>query len=1336
MPEEAYSDETFSSDLVLQVGSTGGSSRVKPDASRIQNAIPDNRVNSSLTAQVLVTLTAYLDAACTQAAPGSLLATENPVTVASDGKATFQGLRYDWPVAGLEGNIYLKATASSGESVCITSGIRILRRLSDIPGISSGAITLAPGGTGAAGAPDASRTDSWSALAIDSLGRILTVGSHLNAVSLNRMVLARYLPNGTLDSTFNSSGLVVFDPSRPWVTAVSEAQQEYGTSLLIDSVNFPDDPRIVVLGRLYTPTLLYRLVVWRFKGDGTLDSSFGSGSGYVVLGNNLSTALAGGSGSYRSDYATTLRVTPEGRYLVVGYGYNAGNSISPFLARLMPDGSFDTTLNAQSGRSGWAVFGNDLGKVGFTGSYPGTEYFSAIEPDTNGNVILAGYSTNPYGNQETFVLKIRPDGSLDPTFGPGASGSIPPGVALLRNGLPSPTMALIETKSDVPHALFRESSGKLLIAGYSRAQSGALEPVLWRLNSDGTLDTTFQGKGYTVFHAGQPAVTGRPAHLKTELFRRIIGPDSSGRYLIIGTSKNAAGSLAGGTDLVIWRYLSDGTLDTSFRGKGYQVLREGLTASGGAVINNEAINGAAQSGASSRVWLAGSSQNASGRTVPTLWRISPTGLSDSTPQQSPPRLTLRLLGEDAAVDLAQGGCEPLELRAVGDISSSLLGASEMATTLSASDSDASTFFSESTCTTPLSPVKTITLLKSQNFTLRFYVRLGSNPSLTLTASGPTGVQSSTASLSSIGATPSGSPTGPIYALNGETLFNGTTDKVLSAMTKTDPAVSSSMSWSFWVKPSRGNSDYVKHLFGGAVVTESSGNISAMIQRGRYLTLQWIGDSPRFFVNTKYPTPATWQAAGAELETWQHIAVVFTPTRLIFYKNGVRSIYAGTPSFAATSDTHLVAGYWYGNNKDANNTAFKGSMGDIKVYDRALSEAEVLALFGQDRAAYAVPAVAASAVPVLSLSLPAGANSHLNLSGACRAIQLQGSHPSPLGLPELLQAASPMSVSLTSSLAGSFYRDASCAQSISSLEFATGDLLIGNFYFKASTPGTASLSASFSGFSPLPLILKFADAAAGPVLHLDAEKANGGTAPYSPGCTGLNTSGTAGNRWYDLATSTSLSMAADSRWTNHCYQGTGTGSDPYRYEFMPWNIAGSGYSADGCTGPPCYIGKPYIATSIVPDLSMSDTFTYEVWVKPTQDANNRTIFTNYTGTTLYVQPNPADSSKMRFTLGLRISGVNTSLHFDAAQAGFGQWTHVVAMISRQRAILTVNGTVTEVRDLRTGMTNLSGILIGIHIDAAHTSFYSGALALFRIYERALTAQEVLDHFNATKARFGF
>jgi hypothetical protein len=90
------------------------------------------------------------------------------------------------------------------------------------------------------------------------------------------------------------------------------------------------------------------------------------------------------------------------------------------------------------------------------------------------------------------------------------------------------------------NAITHAYSGKILVAGYKGI--GNWKATLWRFNSDGTLDTTFNsGQGYISSTLTDGSFDERGQAVVT---------DSVGRYLMGGFSV----SLSTSADAAIWRF--------------------------------------------------------------------------------------------------------------------------------------------------------------------------------------------------------------------------------------------------------------------------------------------------------------------------------------------------------------------------------------------------------------------------------------------------------------------------------------------------------------------------------------------------------------------------------------------------------------------------------------------------------------------------------------------------------------------------------------------------------------------------------------------------------------
>src|SRR5262249_35006898 len=129
------------------------------------------------------------------------------------------------------------------------------------------------------------------------------------------------------------------------------------------------------------------LALARYSGRGVLDQTFGSG-GLVVTDINSS-----------DDRAAALAVQVDGKIVVAG---TAGGDFA--LIRYQPDGSLDPGFG-QGGKVTTDIEGNDVAEG------------LALQPD--GRILVAGYSRQIPGSFVATLVRYRPDGSLDPSFGQG-----------------------------------------------------------------------------------------------------------------------------------------------------------------------------------------------------------------------------------------------------------------------------------------------------------------------------------------------------------------------------------------------------------------------------------------------------------------------------------------------------------------------------------------------------------------------------------------------------------------------------------------------------------------------------------------------------------------------------------------------------------------------------------------------------------------------------------------------------------------------------------------------------------------------------------------------------
>jgi len=290
-------------------------------------------------------------------------------------------------------------------------------------------------------------TDLANAVAVQADGKLVVVGETYqhNDSSTEDFAVARYKTDGTLDTTFGQRGRVRTD--FPTLAAIPSA------------VVIQADGKIVVAGGAFPLfTFAGNFEVVRYNPNGSLDTSFGSG-GIVT------TFFAEGS------YAFAVALQSDGKIIAAGthfVDFNPGDmSDTDFaLARYNPDGSLDTT------------FGNG-GLV--TTDFFGTEddVFSVlIQPD--GKIVGVGSANDPADFYDFAAVRYLSNGALDTTFGAGGKVTTDFG----RRGFDQALSGALQ------------ADGKIVAAGFATSVDGIRENfAVARYTSGGVLDTTFNNRG-------------------------------------------------------------------------------------------------------------------------------------------------------------------------------------------------------------------------------------------------------------------------------------------------------------------------------------------------------------------------------------------------------------------------------------------------------------------------------------------------------------------------------------------------------------------------------------------------------------------------------------------------------------------------------------------------------------------------------------------------------------------------------------------------------------------------------------------------------------------------
>ena len=271
--------------------------------------------------------------------------------------------------------------------------------------------------------------DIGEAVALQADGKIVVVGS--TSAGTQGFAVARYLPNGNLDTSFSSDGKVTTDFSADTDSAKAVAIQP--------------DGKIVVAGYAGNAGISDVALV-RYNADGSLDTSF-SFDGKIVL-------------DFGPDsVATAVALQPDGRIVVAGNTYNPDDFA---VARYNPDGSPDTSFDSD-GR--------------LTTDFPaGLEYGNSVALQADGKIIVGG-GANPGSTTDFALLRYNPDGSLDTTFNFDGKVSVDLG-----------------GNSDTFQSVVVQPDGKIVAAGYTQG-GGVTDFAVVRFTSDGSLDTSFSTDG-------------------------------------------------------------------------------------------------------------------------------------------------------------------------------------------------------------------------------------------------------------------------------------------------------------------------------------------------------------------------------------------------------------------------------------------------------------------------------------------------------------------------------------------------------------------------------------------------------------------------------------------------------------------------------------------------------------------------------------------------------------------------------------------------------------------------------------------------------------------------
>lgn len=310
--------------------------------------------------------------------------------------------------------------------------------------------------------------DEIFALAPQTDGNIVVAG-YFNNGAVKNLVVARYLPTGQLDTEFNDDGIFTHSMGSGDTAARNLVIQSDGMIVVAGSAVDGGDHNIAVI---------------RLTKDGFLDNTFAANGQLLV-------PISDGEVT-----AYEVKTTAEGAIFVAGT-----------VTKDAPGGTYGIVLKLTAAGQPDEGFGN-LGVSLVQFAYDAEIRAAVLQAD--GKLLTAG-SFAPDGTSRAGLLRLNEDGTIDESF--GEQGQL----LLSLSGSGS-------TINDIT----LDSSGRMLVAGDVNNGSN-LEIFVGRLNTDGSLDSTFADSG--IFRST----------LTTEIVGKAITLQANGAIWVVGYVATATG---------------------------------------------------------------------------------------------------------------------------------------------------------------------------------------------------------------------------------------------------------------------------------------------------------------------------------------------------------------------------------------------------------------------------------------------------------------------------------------------------------------------------------------------------------------------------------------------------------------------------------------------------------------------------------------------------------------------------------------------------------------------------------------------------------------------------
>ena len=442
------------------------------------------------------------------------------------------------------------------------------------------------------------------AIKVQTDGKIIVGGNFLGFATGNRANIARINADGTLDPAYNPS-------ANKQVNAI--VLQADGKIVIGGSFTFLQPTNAPVVTTTVTnadgtkttsqTTTSFRRGIARINTDGTVDPTYDPGTNNVVRTLSLQAdgkVIAGGLfDSFQSDTETVptyrayiARLGTDGKVdstFNLNVGQQVGNQV--IATAIQSDGKIilgGAFTSLQPTGSSSPVIRNQLARVTATGAIdaaynpgaggPSGAVINSLTLQPDGHILIGGVFTSFAGTTSTNLARFNTESIPDTNFVPDANGPVNAVATRLKSAIVGTQLSnftwlnangTLRTGFSPPastrlsgqvNAIAVQADGKILLGGAILDLSGATAGYVVRLNTDGSLDTSFNPRPDGIVNA--------------------IAVQSDGAIILGGSFIN----MGGVSRQYVARVAADGSLDTTFNPNANSVVNAIVIQPNGYVI--------------------------------------------------------------------------------------------------------------------------------------------------------------------------------------------------------------------------------------------------------------------------------------------------------------------------------------------------------------------------------------------------------------------------------------------------------------------------------------------------------------------------------------------------------------------------------------------------------------------------------------------------------------------------------------------------------------------------------------------------------------------------------